>query len=155
MRIRVALAIATCGGSGYFPIAPGTIGSAVGLVVFFAVRSAGWLSLEVAAIGLTLVAGAWAATVAEHALARKDPGPVVIDEVLGMLVTMVLVPATLGTVIAGFFLFRLFDVIKPFPADRLERAPRGWGIMLDDLMAGVYANLVLQGMVWFRPGWFA
>lgn len=155
MRTRVALAIATCGGSGYFPIAPGTVGSAVGLVLFFAVRSAGQLWIEVAAIALTLVAGAWAATVAEGALDRKDPGPVVIDEVHGMLVTMLLVPASLVAMAAGFFLFRFFDIIKPFPADRLERAPGGWGIMLDDLMAGIYANLVLQAMVWFRPGWFA
>lgn len=154
MRTRVALAIATCGGSGYFPIAPGTVGSAVGLVVFVAVRSAGLLWLEVAAIALTLGAGAWAATVAEQALDRKDPGPVVIDEVLGMLVTMLLVPLSLAAMAAGFLLFRLFDIIKPFPADRLERAPRGWGIMLDDLMAGVYANLVLQALLWFRPGWF-
>lgn len=154
MRIRVALAIATCGGSGYFPIAPGTVGSAVGLVVLFAVRSAGLLWLEVAVLVATLWAGAWASTVAEQALDRKDPGPVVIDEVLGMLVTMLLVPLSLAAMAAGFLLFRLFDIIKPFPADRLERAPRGWGIMLDDLMAGVYANLVLQAMLWFRPGWF-
>ncbi len=155
MRTRTALAIATCGGTGYFPIAPGTVGSAVGLVIFYGVRSVGLFWVELAAIVVTLVVGAWAATVAEAALDRKDPGPVVIDEVLGMLVTMLLVPSGVAAAVAGFLLFRVFDVVKPFPADRLERAPRGWGIMLDDLMAGVYANLVLQALIWLRPAWFA
>lgn len=154
MRTRVALAIATCGGTGYFPIAPGTVGSAVGLVVFLGVRAVGAFWVELIAIAVTLVVGAWASTLTERALERKDPGPVVVDEVLGMLVTMLLVPATAATMVAGFLLFRLSDIIKPFPADRLEAAPRGWGVMLDDLMAGVYANLALQALVWFRPGWF-
>ncbi|MDP1569538.1 MAG: phosphatidylglycerophosphatase A [Vicinamibacterales bacterium] len=155
MRNRVGLIIATAGGSGYFPIAPGTIGSAVGVLVFLAVRAAGAWWFEAAALVTTLVVGAWASTVAEEALERKDPGPVVIDEVLGMLATMIFVPLSVATVAAGFLLFRVFDVLKPFPANRLERVPRGWGIMLDDLAAGVYANLVLQALVWFRPGGFA
>ena len=154
MHTRVALAIATCGGSGYVPIAPGTVGSAVGLAIFVGLRSLERPWVEVAAVALTLVTGAWAATVAETALQSKDPGPVVIDEVLGMLVTMLLVPAGVATAVIGFLLFRIFDILKPFPVDRLERVPRGWGIMLDDLMAGVYANLVLQALIWFRPGWF-
>lgn len=155
MRTRVGLFIATCGGAGYFPIAPGTVGTAVGVGVFLAVRAAGHVGVETAAIVVTLVSGAWAATVAEQALGRKDPGPVVIDEVLGLLVTMLFVPATPVAVLAGFLLFRVFDVIKPYPANRLERVPRGWGVMLDDLMAGVYANLVLQAVLWLAPGWLA
>lgn len=151
----MALLIATCGGAGYFPLAPGTVGTAVGVGVFLAVRAAGHVGLEMAAIAVTLVAGAWAATVAEQALGRKDPGPVVIDEVLGLLVTMLFVPATPVAVLAGFLLFRVFDVIKPYPANRLERVPQGWGVMLDDLMAGVYANLVLQAALGLAPGWFA
>jgi phosphatidylglycerophosphatase A len=152
---RIGLAIATCGGSGYFPIAPGTVGSAVGLAVCLAVRAPGIPWLELAAIAVTIGAGAWAATVAEQALERRDPGPVVIDEVAGMLVTMALVPLSVATAAVGFLLFRALDVLKPFPADRLERAPRGWGIMLDDVVAGLYANLALQGLLRWQPGWFA
>ena len=81
---------------------------------------------------------------AEHHFATSDPGPAVIDEVMGMLATMFLNPSGWVSASAGFFLFRLFDVIKPYPANRLERLPGGFGIMADDLMAAIYANLVLR-----------
>ena len=86
-------------------------------------------------------------------LGLADPGPVVIDEVLGMLMTLALLPLSLTGVIAGFLLFRVLDVVKPFPAGRLEHAPRGWGIMLDDAMAGVYGHLVLRVCIWAWPAW--
>lgn len=151
---RLAVFIATAGYCGYFPIAPGTVGSAAGLLVYLLVAWAGAPVVEVAAIGLTFAAGAWAATRAERFFGGIDPGPVVIDEVLGMLITLAFIPAGWEAMLAGFLLFRVFDVIKPFPADRLETLHGGFGIMADDAMAGVYANLALRGLIWLVPGWF-
>lgn len=151
---RLAVFIATAGYCGYFPVAPGTAGSAAGLLVYLLVSLAGSAIVEVAAIALIFAAGAWAATHAERYFGGIDPGPVVIDEVLGMLITLALIPAGWAAMLAGFVLFRLFDVIKPFPADRLETFHGGFGIMADDAMAGVYANLVLRGLIWLLPDWF-
>lgn len=151
---RLAVFIATVGYCGYFPVAPGTIGSAAGLLVYLAVAWAGSPFVDVAAIALIFAAGAWAATHAERFFGGIDPGPVVIDEVLGMLITLAFIPAGWPAMLAGFLLFRVFDVIKPFPADRLEKFHGGFGIMADDAMAGVYANLALRGLIWVAPDWF-
>jgi len=151
---RLAVLIATAGYCGYFPIAPGTVGSAAGLLVYLLVWWAGSPIVEVAAIALVFVAGTWAATHAERFFGGIDPGPVVIDEVLGMLITLAFIPAGWVAMLTGFVLFRVFDVIKPFPADRLEKFHGGFGIMADDAMAGVYANLALRALMWFLPDWF-
>lgn len=151
---RLAMFLATAGYVGFFPIAPGTAGSAAGLLVYAAVRSAHSASLEIGVIVITLVVGIWAAGVVERALG-KDPGPVVLDEVLGMLITLALIDVTLSGAIVGFFLFRVFDVLKPFPAGRLEHLHGGSGIMLDDAMAGIYANLLLRLLILVGPGLFA
>lgn len=141
---QLAVLVATAGYTGYFPVAPGTVGSAVGLVIFGALRLwAPWWSEGVAVL-VSLLAGVWSATVVERVLQRTDPGPVVIDEVLGMLVTLLFLPVSLAGAIVGFVLFRVFDVIKPFPANRAEKLPGGWGIMLDDAIAGVYAHVALR-----------
>ncbi len=95
-------------------------------------------------MAVTFVAGAWASGVAEKHFSATDPGPAVIDEVMGMLATMFMNPSGWVSAGAGFFLFRLFDVIKPYPANRFERLPGGIGIMADDLMAAIYANLALR-----------
>jgi phosphatidylglycerophosphatase A len=150
---RLAVFIATAGYCGYFPIAPGTAGSAAGLLVYLLVWWAGSPIVEVAAIALIFAAGTWAATHAERFFGGIDPGPVVIDEVLGMLITLAFIPAGWMAMLAGFFLFRVFDVIKPFPADRLEKFHGGFGIMADDAMAGVYANLALRALMWLLPDW--
>ena len=151
---RVALLVATAGYVGYFPIAPGTAGSLAGLVVFAAVRRTASPAVELAAIALVLIAGVWAAGVAERALGTDDPGPVVIDEVLGMLITLALLPVSLAGMAAGFVLFRIFDIVKPYPASRLERLEGGMGIMLDDAMAGVYAYAALRLLMAIWPHWF-
>ena len=156
MTARLALAIATAGYTGFFPIAPGTAGSVVGLAVWGAARASGaglWTELAIAA--LLLVIGAWAATLAEGQLGTTDPGPVVIDEVMGMCVTMVAAPFTWQAALAGFVLFRVFDIVKPPPARQLERQDAGWGIMLDDLAAGAYAWGVLALLVWWFPAWWS
>ena len=90
------------------------------------------------------VAGSWSGSVAERHFGRTDPGQVVIDEVLGMLITLFLNPVGWQGALAGFLLFRVADVIKPFPANRLEQLHGGFGVMADDAMAAIYANLVLR-----------
>ena len=151
----LAVFIATFGYVGFFPIAPGTAGSLAALPLYALVRWAGTPAVELVTIIAVFAIGIWAATGTERALARKDPGPVVIDEVLGMLVTLAFLPLSLWGIVTGFLIFRLFDVIKPFPAGRLEHLPAGLGIMADDAMAGVYAHLVLRIAVMMAPAWLA
>ena len=150
---RLAVILATAGYAGYFPIAPGTVGSAVGVLVYLLVWWTGSPVVEVALIALTFAAGTWAATHAERFFGGIDPGPVVIDEVLGMLVTLAFIPVGWSGILAGFVLFRVFDVIKPYPANRLEKFHGGFGIMADDAMAGIYANLALRALMWLLPEW--
>jgi len=139
---RVGLAIATVFGVGYAPVAPGTFGSAAGLLL--------WWLLPASPVvqGVTIVAlfiaGSWSGNIAEHHFGRTDPGQVVIDEVMGMLITLFLNPVGWIGAFAGFLLFRVFDVIKPYPANRLEQLHGGVGVMADDGMAAIYANLVLR-----------
>jgi phosphatidylglycerophosphatase A len=151
--IRFAVFLATVAYCGYFPIAPGTVGSAAGLIVYLLVWWSHSPLVEAGLIAATFAAGTWAATHAERYFGGIDPGPVVIDEVLGMLVTLAFIPVGWSAALAGFVLFRVFDVIKPFPADRLEKFHGGFGIMADDLMAGIYANLVLRVVMWLLPRW--
>jgi phosphatidylglycerophosphatase A len=140
--MRVALAFATCLGVGYLPFAPGTFGSLAGLLLWAALPRS--LPAQGIAIALSFGLGAWASSMAEHHFHATDPGPVVIDEVMGMLVTLFLIAVDWPGAILGFLWFRVFDVIKPYPANRLERLPGGVGIMADDFMAAVYANVALR-----------
>ena len=94
------------------------------------------------------VAGSWSGSVAERHFGRTDPGQVVADEVMGMLITLFLNPVGWAGALVGFLLFRVADIVKPFPANRLERLPGGVGVMADDGMAAVYANLVLRLIIW-------
>ena len=153
---RVAVALATAGYAGFFPFAPGTVGSAVGVAVWAAARAAGATPVVEALLVVTLlVVGAVAASEAERRLGTTDPGPVVIDEVMGQCVALIAAPLTWNTALLGFLLFRAFDIVKPPPARQLERAHGGWGIMLDDLAAGAYAAIVLRIAVMYWPGWLA
>ena len=167
----VALMVATCG-VGYLPLAPGTWGSLVGLMLYLIWRALSlrlFTSVFVAVhpdsvkletlhtlsllilITLVTLAGIWAATRAEKLLGRKDPGAVVVDEVAGQLITFLFVPVvtTLNwwIVLAGFLLFRLFDIWKPYPARRVEALESGLGIMADDCVAGAYAAIVVAMIV--------
>jgi phosphatidylglycerophosphatase A len=149
-RSFLALPLATALGVGYIPFASGTFGSAVGLVLWWLMPAspASQALLIVAVFAL----GSWAAGVAERHFDRTDPSQVVIDEVLGMWITLFLNPVGWAGAVAAFLLFRVFDILKPFPADRCERLPGGVGVMADDAMAAVYANLVLRAglAVWNR-----
>ena len=139
---RVGLAVATVFGVGYAPIAPGTFGSAAGLLVWWLLPPS--MVVQAAAIVVIFIVGSWGGNVAEQHFGRTDPGQVVIDEVMGMLITLFLNPVGWMGALAGFFLFRVFDVIKPYPANKLEQLHGGIGVMADDGMAAIYANLVLR-----------
>jgi phosphatidylglycerophosphatase A len=145
----LALAIATVLGVGRVPFAPGTFGSAAGLLIW-AAMSGSWAA-QAAAIVVVFVAGVWSGGIAERHYGATDPGAVVIDEVLGMLVTLFLNPVGWTGALVGFLLFRIFDVIKPYPANRLERFHGGLGIMSDDAMAAVYANILLRIVIALVP----
>jgi phosphatidylglycerophosphatase A len=150
---RLAVFIATVAYCGYFPIAPGTVGSAAGLLVYLLVWWAESTVVEVGLIVVLFAAGTWAGTTAERYFGGIDPGPIVLDEVVGMLITLAFIPVGLSGAIVGFFLFRVFDVLKPFPARRLESLHGGLGVMADDAMAAIYANLTLRAVLWLAPEW--
>ena len=124
-------------------MAPGTVGS---LVTVLAV----WLvpftptGLAISAVAVTLL-GVWAGSRVERALGAKDPGVIVIDEVAGMLVSVLLLPPTIPVLVTAFLLFRLFDIWKPFPARQSQALGGGLGVMIDDLIAGAYALLCVMG----------
>ena len=152
--MRFGLFVATWGYLGYVPVAPGTFGSAAGLILFAAIRWSGSTALELVAIAVLLILGVWSGNQAEKHFGRTDPGPVVIDEVAGILITLALVPVTFWGAVLGFLIFRLFDVIKPWPANRFEALHGGLGVMADDAMAAVYGNLALRLCILVAPaGW--
>lgn len=128
---------------GYLPLAPGTFGSIVGAGLFYLLQGHGWF---VYFLGVFLVAilGMFVSGRMEKLLNRKDPSCVVIDEVMGMLVALSFVPADLKVVILGFLIFRIMDTFKPYPAGRLQNRSGSFGVMVDDLIAGIYTNIVLQ-----------
>lgn len=149
-RVRgPAVWIATCGGLGYFPVAPGTAGSALGVAIAAGLAMISprhpWLRIWLIMAATVLIAiGVWAATRAESYFGKIDPSQVVIDEVAGQFVTLAGAPdASWKWLAIGFLVFRLLDIVKPFPARRSEKLPGGWGIMTDDLIAGVYGAVAL------------
>lgn len=152
---RLAVFIATAGYCGYFPFAPGTVGSAAGLVVYLLVWWSHSAMVEVGLIAVLFALGVWAGTTAEQYFGGIDPGPVVIDEVVGMLITLAFIPVGWSGALTGFLLFRVFDVFKPYPAGRFEQLHGGLGVMADDAMAAVYANLSLRVIMWLVPVWIA
>jgi phosphatidylglycerophosphatase A len=141
--------IATGFYSGYLPKAPGTWGSLVGLLLFFLLHT---LSLEIylVVVASIFLVGTFVAGEAEKIMDHQDPGLVVIDEIVGMLVTMIAIPATPLAMALGFALFRIFDIWKPFPVGFVDqRFHGGLGIMLDDIVAGIYSLIILQVLVRF------
>jgi phosphatidylglycerophosphatase A len=144
-----ALAVATWG-VGYLPLMPGTFGSLVGIGVFLLLGS---LVFQVVGVAVATALGIWAASRTEQILRLKDPGKVVVDEVAGQMIALVPVSVfALGKwwIILSFILFRLFDIFKPYPARRFESLRGGWGIMMDDLVAGVYAAVIVALLTMVR-----
>lgn len=142
-----ATIVATGLGSGYFPVASGTAGTAAcALLVWLARAPLSSPLVDVAACVAMTLAGVAAADRVSRAVGLKDPKIVVVDEFAGYLVTLALLPKTLPWLAAGFVVFRVLDVWKPPPCRRLEMVRGGWGITLDDVMAGIYGNILLQGL---------
>lgn len=143
--------IATGGYVGNVPFAPGTFGSVLGLIVCFFLSLASVSVTALVIIALILVA-VWASERAEKLIGKKDPGSVVIDEVAGMAITMIGIPFGVLTAISGFFLFRLLDIVKPPPVRIFQdELPGGAGIVMDDVAAGILANILLR-LVCMIPG---
>jgi len=143
--------VATGAYTGYSPIAPGTAGSIPGLILAWLIFAPLWRYspiLFLIVFAILFAASCWVAGRAEEIFERHDDSRIVIDEVLGMIATMFLLPMTWGYMALGFFLFRLFDTVKPFPADLIDRRMHsGTGVMLDDLTAAIYANLAVRVLV--------
>ena len=168
-RDYLALGLATFG-VGYLPLAPGTFGSLVGVALYLLLRSIcvsrlggltdnvlttayGFLMVQLLLIVCVTFAGIWAASRVEQLAARKDPGKVVVDEVAGQLIALTAVPVALASwwpIILAFLLFRFFDIVKPYPARRLESLEGGLGIMADDVIAGIYAAIGVALVVSIR-----
>ncbi|MFQ5899722.1 MAG: phosphatidylglycerophosphatase A [Candidatus Methylomirabilia bacterium] len=136
--------MATVGGVGYLPVAPGTAGSLLALGVLW-VLSLPPLGLALLLLGVVAVGG-WASSRAERLIGQKDPSPVVVDEVAGMVLSVLALPRQLVPFLAAFFLFRVLDILKPFPARQSQALSGGLGVMLDDLVAGAYTLAVVWGL---------
>ena len=152
---RVAVFVCSFGYIGFFPIAPGTVGSAAGVAVYLGARHITVPYFDLMLIIVLLAAGVALTRPCEEDLRCIDPGPIVIDEVMGMLITLFRIPLGWLGILLGFLLFRALDVLKPFPARRLERLHGGFGVMSDDAMAAIYANLLLRGAHYLAPGWLS
>jgi phosphatidylglycerophosphatase A len=147
LRDKIAHVLAVWFGCGHVPVAPGTAGTLGAVPLYLGLRALG--GLRAVAVGAVLVTavGVWAASSVAARIQKKDPQIVVIDEVAGFLVTMLGAPTGWRALVAGFVLFRVFDQLKPWPARYAERAwPSGWGIMFDDVFAGVWGALVLHAL---------
>jgi phosphatidylglycerophosphatase A len=137
--------IATFFYSGFFPVAPGTFGSFMALLVWLLLPEI--LILKAILLGLALVPGFFATEGFARELNIHDPGMIVIDEVAGLWLALIIIDLVLGPrliwSVLGFLFFRLFDIIKPYPISLLEKAKGAWGIMLDDILAGIFAAIIL------------
>lgn len=135
--------------SGYSVIAPGTAGTAVALLIYCVLPPLAPLTWVLLLVGVILV-GVVVSAEGEKAWG-KDPGYVVIDEFAGFFVTVCFLPQSVLLGIVGFFLFRVLDIVKPPPARQAENLPGGWGIVMDDVLAGIYGNLILHGLFVIWP----
>jgi phosphatidylglycerophosphatase A len=145
-----ATLVATGGYSGYAGIVPGTVGSLVGLILYLPLAAAASVRLCLLATLALFFLGVLASGRMERAWKVKDPQPIVIDEIVGMWISLLFVPFEAGYFLAAFVLFRLFDIIKPFPARQAELLVGGWGIMVDDVVAGIYANAGIHAFLTLR-----
>lgn len=149
---RIAVFFTTGAGVGFIPWAPGTFGTLWGIPLAWAVCSLPSLRWQGLAIFAMFALGLPMCTLATSALGRgKDPGAIVWDEIIAMPVVFFGLQMNWFTVVLGFALFRLFDTTKPWPASRAEKLPDAWGVMTDDIIAGIYASLVLNLVLWYSP----
>ena len=138
--------------TGYFPVAPGTIGSLVGILACFFLQDVPFTTYAIVVI-LTLIAGIYISGEAEKIYQEKDSSHIVIDEIAGVFFTFIYLPKGISFLLAGFAAFRFFDILKPFPIRSIdEKIKVGWGIMFDDVLAGIYANFLIRLIGWWT-GW--
>lgn len=137
------LPIATGFGVGYSPVIPGTLGTLIAIPIYYFLSAIPFPLYEITLVGFFFLS-VWISEKAEILFGKKDDPRIVIDEMMGFFVTMLWIPRGLFFIVAGFILFRAFDIIKPFPVRRLETLKRGYGVVLDDVMAGIYANILLH-----------
>ncbi|PIW68616.1 MAG: phosphatidylglycerophosphatase A [Candidatus Omnitrophica bacterium CG12_big_fil_rev_8_21_14_0_65_42_8] len=142
MKGRLYKMIASVFYIGYLPVAPGTLGSLSALILYYFL----WHNAMIMAIVtiVVILLGFMASGRVEKMFGEKDPREIVIDEFSGMLVSLYRIPPAMGYVVTGFLLFRFFDIVKPGPINKLEKLKGSMGIMSDDLIAGVYTNMILQ-----------
>ncbi|MGD0914936.1 MAG: phosphatidylglycerophosphatase A [Thermodesulfobacteriota bacterium] len=140
---RLFLLFATGFGAGYSPIAPGTAGTLVAIPIYLLLSAIPFPLYELTLITIFFLSS-WISDIAQSYWGKKDDPRIVIDEIMGFLITMLWVHRSAFSITMGFFLFRVFDIIKPPPIRRLEKAKGGFGVVLDDVLAGVYANIILQ-----------
>ena len=152
--MRLAVWLADGLGLGRIPVAPGTFGTLLGIPLYFLLAAFLPWPAYLALVLLTLPVSAWICAAGARHHGVHDPSMVVWDEVVGMLVALTAAPAGWVPVAVAFIAFRAFDILKPFPVGWLDaRVPGGWGILLDDVVAGFYALAVVQLLFHFRPGW--
>lgn len=136
--------LATGFGIGYSPIAPGTLGTLIAIPIYYFLSEIPSPIYEITLIAIFFLS-VWISENAETYFRKKDDQRIVIDEMMGFLITMLWLPKTIFSIITGFFLFRFFDILKPFPIRSLERRLKGgFGVVLDDVAAGIYANIILH-----------
>lgn len=131
-------------GAGYFPVAPGTLTSFVVILVYkFYLFRLSW-SLHLLILFLLFFIGIYASTKVESESRKKDPRKIVIDEACGQLLVLFRMGDAWFPILSGFLLFRIFDIIKPYPIKKVETLPSGWGIMMDDIVAAIYAGVIIN-----------
>ncbi|NTU58098.1 MAG: phosphatidylglycerophosphatase A [Chlorobiaceae bacterium] len=150
MARGLAKTVGSAFGIGYLPFAPGTFASLAAALVYFFVPVTQHLQLLLPLIALSIALGVWSGGVMEGEYGQ-DPSSVVIDEVAGQWLALLALPANPLVVALSFVLFRVFDILKPGPVDRAQRLPGGWGIMADDVLAGIFANLSLRALMLLLP----
>jgi phosphatidylglycerophosphatase A len=140
---RFILLLATGFGAGYSPIAPGTLGTLVAIPIYYFLSEIPFPLYEITLTGFFFLA-VWVSEKTEAVLGKKDDSRIVIDEMMGFFITMLWVTKTPLFILVGFILFRFFDIFKPFPIRRFEKVRGGFGVVLDDVMAGIFANVILR-----------
>lgn len=143
--------IATSGGIGYLPLAPGTWAAGALAILWFFVcqKFPDTIIWQVLLVSLLIIVGVYVSGKL-NTEKEKDPSYVVIDEVAGMAVTLLFIPSTWQNFAVGFILFRFFDILKPLGIKRMEKMRKGWGIMLDDILAGIYSSIVLRLLIFYK-----
>ena len=151
MSTRLNRFVATAGGIGYLPFAPGTWASIAAAIVwyFLALKTGNDFTWQFILLLIVIIGGVYCSAKCSSK-EDKDPSRIVIDEVAGMWVALFLIPPTYMNFLAGFILFRFFDIAKPFGIRKMESLRKGWGIMLDDLLAGIYSNVLIRVILFYK-----